>query len=106
MTVEEENKALKERLKLYEQNGSAKLYYALQRKMNEIGELFNKNSLTNINLDDPKDKSFDRIFKLLEKSEVVSKAAEAAKVFAGITTGDEEKDVASRNVLEFAQTRK
>lgn len=88
-TIEEAEKIIS----LYEQNGAAKLYYALNRKMNEIGELFNKNSLLTINLDDPKDKSFDRIFKLLEKSEVVSKAAEAAKAFAGIITGDEEADV-------------
>ena len=88
-TIEEAEKIIS----LYEQNGAAKLYYALNRKMNEIGELFNKNSLININLDDPKDKSFDRLFKLLEKSEVVSKAAEAAKSFAGIITGNEEKDV-------------
>ena len=27
---------LKERLKKYEQNGAAKLYYSLQRKMNEM----------------------------------------------------------------------
>lgn len=87
-TVEE----LKEKLKLYEQNGAAKLYYALNRKLNEIADMLNKNSLNGINLDDPKDKSFDRIFKLLEKSETVGNAAKALGEIAGIT-GNETADV-------------
>lgn len=87
-TVEE----LKEKLKLYEQNGAAKLYYALNRKLNEIADMLNKNSLNGINLDDPKDKSFDRIFKLLEKSETVGNAAKTLGEIAGIT-GNETADV-------------
>jgi hypothetical protein len=85
-------KELEGRLKLYEQSGTAKLYYALQRKMNEMADMLNANSLKTINLDDPKDKSFDRIFKLLEKSETVSNSAKALGEIAGIT-GDEEKDI-------------
>jgi len=85
-------KELENKIKLYEQSGSAKLYYALQRKMNEMADMLNSNSLKNINLDDPKDKSFDRIFKLLEKSETVSNSAKALGDIAGIT-GDEEKDI-------------
>lgn len=80
------------KLSLYENNGAAKMYFALNRKMNEIGDLFNAVSLNTINLDDPKDKSFDRIFKLIEKSEVVANAAKSLKEFGGIT-GDETKDV-------------
>ena len=36
---------LKERLKKYEQNGAAKLYYSLQRKMNEMADMLNKHNL-------------------------------------------------------------
>lgn len=87
-TIEE----LKRKIALYEENGAAKLYYSLVRKMNEMADLFNKNTLSNIPLDDVKDKSFDRLFKLLEKSEVVSRAVSALGDIAGIT-GNEEKDI-------------
>ncbi len=91
MTDAEKIKELESRLKLYEHNGSAKLFYALQRKMNEMADLLNANALGNINLDDQKDKSFDRIFKLLEKSEVVSSSAKALGEVGGIT-GNETAD--------------
>lgn len=81
-----------EKLLVYEQNGAAKLYYSLNRKANEMADLLNKNSLGSINLDDPKDKSFDRIFKLLEKSETVANSAKTLGAVAGVTN-DEEKDI-------------
>jgi len=86
---------LEAQIKKYEQNGPAKLYYSLNRKMNEMGELLNKTNLGNLNLDDKESKSFDRLFKLLEKSQVISNAAQAVKEFAGIT-GNEEADVNKR----------
>lgn len=78
-------------ISLYEQNGAAKLFYAINRKMNEMAELMNKTSLANIELDDKDSKSFDRLFKLLEKSQVISNAAQTIQGFAGITN-DENKD--------------
>lgn len=87
-TVEE----LQKIIDVYEQNGPAKLYYALNRKMNEMAELLNKTNLAGINLDDKESKQFDRLFKLLEKSQVIGNAAQSVKDFAGIT-GDEGKDV-------------
>src|SRR5574342_1418389 len=92
-------KSLEEKILIYEQNGSAKLYYALNRKMNEMGDMLNDNSLNSINLDDPKDKSFDRIFKLLEKSETVASSAKVLGGIAGIT-GDEEKDISRKPFIE------
>jgi hypothetical protein len=83
---------LKAKIALYETNGAAKLYYSLQRKMNEMADMLNSNSLKSINLDDPKDKSFDRIFRLLEKSETVANSARVLGEAAGIT-GDEDKDI-------------
>lgn len=81
-------------IKLYEQNGAAKLFYAINRKMNEMAELMNKTSLANIELDDKESKSFDRLFKLLEKSQVISNAAQTIQTFAGIS-GDESKDLSN-----------
>ena|SRR5688572_7213905 len=98
-------KSLEQKIKLYEDNGAAKLYYALNRKMNEMGDMLNDNSLKSINLDDPKDKSFDRIFKLLEKSETVASSAKVLGAIAGIT-GDEDKDVARKPFIETVATRR
>ena len=65
---------LEEIISLYEQDGAAKLFYAINRKMNEMASLMNKTDLGVIKLDDKDDKSFDRLFKLLEKSQVISNA--------------------------------
>ena len=86
-TIEE----LQEKLRLYEQNGAAKLYYALNRKMNEMAELLNKTNLSKVDLESKDSKEFDRLFKLLEKSQVIGAASQSVKEFAGIT-GDEDKD--------------
>lgn len=104
--MSEDIEKLKEKLKMYEQNGAAKLYYALNRKMNEMADMLNSNSLTGINLDDPKDKSFDRVFKILEKSETVSNSANALKMFAGIS-GNEEVDINKKPFVDtIAESRK
>ena len=55
---------LQDKLKSYEENGAAKLFYSLQRKANEMADLLNCNSLARVNIDDSKDKTFDRIFKV------------------------------------------
>lgn len=102
----EEVEILRGKLKMYEQNGAAKLYYALNRKMNEMADMLNANSLTGINLDDPKDKSFDRVFKILEKSETVSNSATSLKQFAGIS-GIEEEDINKKPFVDtIAESRK
>lgn len=104
--MSDELEQLKSKVKMYEQNGAAKLYYALNRKMNEMADMLNANSLTGINLDDPKDKSFDRVFKILEKSETVSNSATSLKIFAGIS-GNEEIDINKKPFVEtIASDRK
>jgi hypothetical protein len=104
-SVDQKVKVLEQRLAIYEQNGLAKLYYALNRKMNEMADMLNSNSLSGINIDDPKDKSFDRIFKLLEKSETVASSAKVLGGIAGVT-GDEDKDVAKKPFIETVATRR
>lgn len=96
---------LEAQIKMYEENGAAKLYYSLNRKMNEMGNLLNKTDLSSVDLESKDSKEFDRLFKLLEKSQVISNAAQAVKEFAGIT-GDESKDVARKPFTDrIAETR-
>jgi len=52
---------LEEKLAKYEDNGVAKLYYSLNRKANEMAELMNAINLKDLDIDDPKSKSFDRL---------------------------------------------
>lgn len=80
---EKEIEHLKDKLKSYEENGAAKLFYSLQRKANEMADLLNSNSLSRVNIDDSKDKTFDRIFKILEKSATVSDSIKALRDAAG-----------------------
>ncbi len=56
-TLEEAEKVINN----YEQNGASKLFYALNRKMNEMADRLNSTDLKTISLDDPKDKTFDRL---------------------------------------------
>ncbi len=91
MTDLEQIQELKARVDLYEKDGAAKLFYAINRKMSEMSALMNKTNLSNLDLDDKESKSFDRLFKLLEKSQVISNAAQTIRGFAGISN-DEEKD--------------
>jgi hypothetical protein len=55
--------------KVYE-NGDAKLYYALQRKMSEMANTLNKQNLEDIDIDSKDSKSFDRIITILQKQKI------------------------------------
>lgn len=91
---------LKERLKKYEENGTAKLYYSLNRKMNEMADLMNATNLKTLTLDDGKDKSFERLKGIWESA---AKVAEAVKVLgqsAGVISGDEIADVGKKPFLD------
>ena len=59
---------LQNKLKSYEENGAAKLFYSLQRKANEMADLLNGNSLARVNLDDAKDKeNYEEAARLLDE---------------------------------------
>lgn len=67
-------------------DGDKNMYFALQSKMNEMSKMLNKTKLTDIDLTSKSDATFERIFKLLEKSESI---ANAAKVFGSISAKGE-----------------
>lgn len=86
-TLEEAEKLIS----FYEQNGSAKLFYALNRKSGELADLLNKQSLTNLDLVDAKDKSFERLKIAWNEAANIANAIKVLGDTAGITN-DEEKD--------------
>ena len=101
-TIEE----LRERLDLYEQNGAAKLYYSLNRKMNEMANVMNKTNLTNLALDDPKDKTFDRLKVIWNDASSIATAVKALGELAGVTN-DEAKDISRKPFVDtIADPRK
>lgn len=96
----------KQKLALYEQNGAAKLYYSLNRKMNEMANLMNKTNLEHITLDDPKDKTFDRLKVIWNDAASIATAAEALGKSAKVT-GNEEDDVNKKPFVEtIAESRR
>lgn len=83
---------LEKKLALYEQNGAAKLFYSLNRKMNEMADLMNKTKLSDLTLDDPKDKTFERLKVIWNDAASIAVAVKALGESAGVT-GEEKKDV-------------
>jgi len=109
--LKEENEKLKKQLaeseskrKVYE-NGGAKLYYAQQRKMSEMANVMNKYSLEGLDMASKSDATFERVFKLIEKSESISVAAAGLGAAAGVT-GDEKKDTERVPFIESVATKR
>lgn len=83
---------LHKKIKKYEEDGVAKLYYSLNRKAWEMADLMNSTDLKTIEMDDPKSKKFDRLKVIWQDAASIAAAVKALGEVAGIT-GDEEKDV-------------
>jgi len=94
-TIEEAEKLIS----LYEQNGAAKLFYSLNRKMNEMADIMNKNNLGTMAIDDAKDKTFDRLKVIWNDAASIATAVKALGETAGVT-GDENKDVERKPFIE------
>ncbi len=78
-------------IKLYERPGDSALFYALNRKMNELAVLLNKQSLANLDIADPKDKSFERLKIAWNEAAGIAVSVKTLGEIAKITN-DEEKD--------------
>lgn len=99
--LEQEKKkvaVLEKKIASYEGNGPAKLYYSLNRKQWEMADLMNRDVLTDIEIDDPKSKTFDRLKVIWKDSAELATAVNALGIALGIT-GDEGKDVSPRRKI-------
>lgn len=85
-------------IRKYEEDGAAKLYYALNRKAWEMADILNSTNLKTVNLDDPKDKTFDRLKVIWNDSTSLSTAVKMLGESSGIT-GDEEKDIQKKRKI-------
>lgn len=82
---------LEKKIALYERNGAAKLFYSLNRKMNEMADMLNKQTLSTLDLTDAKDKTFDRLKVIWNDAASIATAVKTLGDVAGITN-DEDKD--------------
>lgn len=98
-------KELTEKLKRYENNGAAKLYYSLNRKMNEMADMLNRHNLANMDVDDAKSKTFDRLKVIWNDAASIAQGVRSLGDLAGVT-GNETKDVARKPFVDLiAETR-
>jgi len=97
---------LRYKISLYEQNGAAKLFYSLNRKMNEMADLMNSKNLKDISVDDPKDKTFDRLKIIWQDAASIAQSVDALGKLAKVT-GNEEEDITKKPFVDtIAEPRK
>lgn len=102
MTIEE----AEAKLKRYEENGVAKLYYSLNRKAWEMADVMNATNLKSISLDDPKDKTFDRLKIIWQDAASIAQAVESLGRIAKVT-GNEDDDVNKKPFVDtIAESRR
>lgn len=99
MSDSDKIKELETKVAMYEQDGVAKLYYALNRKAGEMADLLNSNNLKNIDIDDPKSKTFERLQKIWKDAGELSSAVKILGETANVT-GDEKKDTVRRPFID------
>ena len=90
------------------QTGAEKLYYSLETKMKEMSELLDKHNLSNLLIDDPKDKTFERLRIIWNDASGIAIAVKSLGEVAGVFSGEEEKVVIERKpfVETIAEARK
>jgi len=102
-SLEQKVKALAKIISFYEENGPAKLYYSLNRKAAEMADLLNSIHLKDIAIDDPKDKTFERMRFIIKDSSEIATAVQLLGNAAGVT-GDEEGDTRPRRRITTPET--
>jgi hypothetical protein len=101
-----ENAGLQRTVETYRENGPMRMYYALNRKSNEIADVLNKHRLSTIELRDGSDKTYDRLKSMWNDSVDLSKMVMELRKVSG-ATDDEEKDMKrSFDIDEFSEERK
>jgi hypothetical protein len=89
---------LQEKIDLYEADGIVGSYYALNRKLNEITNLLNSRNLSNLDLADRNDGSWERVMKLFNSVGEINEVLKKLRMDNQLT-GDEEKDKSRKKPL-------
>ena len=97
---------LEEKLSKYEDNGMAKLYYSLNRKANEMADLMNNVALKDLDIDDPKSKSFDRLRTIWGNAAEIAVSLTQLGQMSGILKSDKKQEEDAKPFVDLiAQER-
>lgn len=103
--LELENAALLRSIQNYTQHGPMRMYYALNRKVNEMADVLNTTRLQALKLSDGSDKTYDRIKSICNDATDLSKTVMELRKVSG-ATDDESKDMRrSFDIDEFSKER-
>lgn len=86
---------LEKKLSENETSGKAKLYYSLNRNMSDLSDMLDKIKFKDVNIDDPKDKSMERLKIIWAAVKPLVETISLLGESSGIT-GDEKKDTSRR----------
>lgn len=106
--LEQEKKkvaVLEQKVSAFEGPGKAKLYYAVNRNMNDLADMLNMKSLKNVNIDDATDKTMERMKIIWSAIKSLSETLSVLSLAAGIT-GKEDEDTKTPFIETIAETRK
>lgn len=91
---------LEEKLAKYEDNGMAKLYYSLNRKANEMADLMNGVELKDLDIDDPKSKSFDRLKVIWQGASEIAISLTQLGQMAGVLKADKKTETEAKPFVD------
>ena len=91
---------LEEKLSKYEDNGMAKLYYSLNRKANEMADLMNGVQLKDLDIDDPKSKSFDRLKVIWQGASEIAISLTQLGQMAGVLKTDKKTETEAKPFVD------
>lgn len=97
--LEEEKKKsaiLEKKIASMETSGKAKLYYSLNRNMADLSDMLDEITMKDINLEDPKDKTMERLKMIWASVKPLVETISLLGASSGIT-GDETKDTARKS---------
>jgi len=100
-SVKKQVAVLEQKLAKYENHGGVRLYYSLNRKLNEIADVLNSMNIKDKLNDDGKDKTFDRLRALWTDAEKIVTATQAIASMLNLTN-DETADMNKR--IPFIET--
>ena len=89
---------LEDKISLYESDGIVGAYYALNRKLNEITSLLNNNDLSELDLADKDNGSWERVMKLFNSVGDINEVLKKLRVDNQLS-GDEDKDKSRRKPI-------
>lgn len=90
--------AIQAKLDSFDLQGKAKLYYSLNRNMADLSDMLDGIKMKDVNLDDPKDKTMERLKMIWASVKPLVETISLLGEDSGIT-GDEKKDTARKGTF-------